>query len=66
MVKVKTRHKSAGGREAGMLRFNCMESILFNCPEYSVMTLSLSRTHIPIDWPETCLETSVPRLTLLS
>ena len=29
-----------------MLRFNRMEPILFNCPEYSVMTLSLSRTHI--------------------
>ena len=24
-----------------MLRFNCMESILFNCPEYSVMTLHI-------------------------
>ena len=50
-----------------MLRFNCMESILFDCPEYSVMTLSLPRTHIfSIDWPDPCLETLVSQLTLLS
>ena len=30
-----------------MLQFDRMESILFNCPEYSVMTLYMSRTHIP-------------------
>ena len=29
---------NAGGTEAEMLRFNHMDSILFSCPEYSVMT----------------------------
>ena len=29
-----------------MLRFNCMESILFNCPEYSVLTLYMSLTEL--------------------
>ena len=40
--------KKTGGTEAGMLRFNSMESIVFNSPEYSVMTLSLLRlrTHV--------------------
>ena len=44
--QVVTRHKSAWGTEAGMLWFNCMESIVLDCPEYSVMTLYLPQTHI--------------------
>ena len=34
LAKIK-RDLKVLGAEAGMLRFNCMESILFNCPEYS-------------------------------
>ena len=41
--RVYMRHKSARGTEAGMLRFNCVDSVLFNCPEYSVMT----PVHVP-------------------
>ena len=40
MAKVKRDLRVlGGGTETGMLEFNCMESILFNRPEYSVITL---------------------------
>ena len=35
-----------------MIRFNRMESILFNCPEYSVMTLyTVPNTHLYLFLP---------------
>ena len=43
-------HKSAGGTEAGMLQFNYIELILFDCPEYNVMTLyTVPNTHFLTD-----------------
>ena len=48
-----------------MLRFNCMESILFNCIVSWHCTCPDHTFPNGIDWPDLCWETSVSKLTLL-
>ena len=53
MTNIRYVHKALSKKYPGMLRFDCMESILFDCPEYSVNTLFMSRHTFPsgFDWP---------------